>query len=194
MNHSDGTPTFADRESNQSFQPRSPAGTPPADMAPATRTPLADATGETAELGRVAAAVENEQLVRRQLALWNTRDFDAMEAAAAEDVEVVLVPFGTTLHGRRTFRDHGAGWAAAFPDGRCEITRIVADATGAAVEFIGRGTHTGPLVGPAGTIAPTGRSMELRLCYVYEIDGGQIRGVREYYDTGSLMRGLGLVT
>jgi ketosteroid isomerase-like protein len=45
-----------------------------------------------------------------------------------------------------------------------------------------------------GIIEPTGRSVEVRVCYVQDIAEGFIRRIRAYYDTATLMRGLGLVT
>lgn len=188
----EGTPTLSDGESNPLLKPRAPTGARPADMPGSARAALGDATGETTKLGMAAMAAENERLVRRQFDLWNARNFDALEAATADDVEVVIVPFDTMLRGARTSRDHSVAWATAFPDAEVEVTRVIADAEGAVVEFIGRGTHTGPLVGPAGTIAATGRYTEIPFCYVYDIEDGKIRRVREYYDTATVMRNLGL--
>jgi hypothetical protein len=38
-------------------------------------------------------------------------------------------------------------------------------------EFVGRGTHTGPLVGPAGTLPPTGRSIEFPVGEPMRVEG-----------------------
>jgi steroid delta-isomerase-like uncharacterized protein len=192
MVEAEGTPTFADRESSQSFRTPTPTGAVPAARSTADDVSIGDATGETTELGVVAAA--NERFARQLFDDWNARDFDAFEAALAEDATAVIVPFSTTLRGARTIRDHFAGWATAFSDAQVEVTNVVADAHGAVVEFMGRGTHTGPFVGPGGTIAPTGRYGETPFCYVYHIDRGKVRHIREYYDTATIMRNLGLVT
>jgi SnoaL-like polyketide cyclase len=62
-----------------------------------------------------------------------------------------------------------------------------------ATEHIGRGTHTGPLVTPAGTIPATGRPVELRLAELYEVQEDRIKRLNAYYDSASLMRQLGLL-
>jgi predicted ester cyclase len=54
------------------------------------------------------------------------------------------------------------------------------------------GTHTAPLVGPEGSIPPTGRRMELRASNELQIADGAIRSVRIAFDPGDLMRQLGL--
>jgi hypothetical protein len=60
------------------------------------------------------------------------------------------------------------------------------------IELTWRGTHTGPLVLPNGTIAPTGRSIELRACEVVEVEGGKTRSFTQYFDLSSLMRQIGV--
>ena len=138
-------------------------------------------------------AAENARLARRLYEeFWNGRDFDAIASSASEDVECMNVPANTTLHGRPGYREFAQAWATAFPDGRVEIKRITASDDGVAVEFVGRGTNTGPLFGPEGPIPPTGRKGELQLCDVLEIKDGSVRRVRSYYDSATLMRQLGL--
>ena len=144
-------------------------------------------------LGR-GSPEDNARLARTILDLWNERDFDQAVRLAAEDVECVDVPSNTTLRGPDGYRESLQRWATAFPDGRVEVTRVIADADGAVVEYTGRGTHTGPLAGPAGSIPATGRRGELTLCDVLEIEQGKVRRVRSYYDSATLMRQLGLIT
>ncbi len=139
-------------------------------------------------------AVENALLGRRLYEeLWNARDFDGMLRHASADIECLEVATNTARQGHEGYRAFAEGWATAFPDARVEIRRVIANDNGVVVEFVGHGTHTGPLVGPAGTIPPTGRRAELSLCDVLEIEEGQVRRVRSYYDMATLMRQLGLM-
>ncbi len=62
------------------------------------------------------------------------------------------------------------------------------------VEFTGRGTHTGPLVTSMGEIPATGRSLTLKLCDVLEFRDGMVTMQRTYFDTGSMMVQLGLMS
>jgi predicted ester cyclase len=186
----EGTPIFGDREAGPSFRPEVP--TVPADMSMGEFAAMNDAAQEMVDVGRLAAAVENEQLIRRQIEHWNRREFDAWEAALAPTVEFLVVPEGMTIVGARPAREYTAGWATAFPDAVVEVTALLATARGVAVEFLFRGTHTGPLSGPTGIIEPTSRYVEVRVCYVQDIGEGLIRRIRAYYDTATLMRGLGL--
>src|SRR5690348_11060259 len=99
-------------------------------------------------------AEENARIARSAYELWNARDFDGGVALATPDVEVVNVATGHTHRGESGLREFLQGWATAFPDAQVEVTNVVADDRGAVTEFTGRGTHTGPLVTPAGEIPP----------------------------------------
>jgi steroid delta-isomerase-like uncharacterized protein len=150
-------------------------------------------TREGGEARGRSSVEENGQLARRVLDLWNTRDFDRAASFVADNAECVNVAFNTTFRGPEGYREFMQSWATAFPDGRIEIKRVIADENGAAVEYTGRGTNTGPLTGPMGTIQATGRQGELALCDVLEIERGKIRRLRSYFDSATLMRQLGIM-
>jgi steroid delta-isomerase-like uncharacterized protein len=150
-------------------------------------------TREGVEARPQGATEENARLARLAIESFNARDFDRAVRVAANDIECVLIPFNATRHGQQGFRDFFQNWATAFPDGQCEIRRVIADEHGAVIEYIGRGTQTGPLQGPGGTIQPTGRRAEVPFCDVLEIERGQIRRQRSYFDGATMMRQLGLL-
>ena len=60
------------------------------------------------------------------------------------------------------------------------------------VEYTGRGTHTGDLVLPAGTVPATGRSVTVHVCEIDEITNGKIASARVYVDSGAVMAQLGI--
>jgi len=82
----------------------------------------------------------------------------------------------------------GQMFATAFPDGKCDVQSIHAAGNVAIVEFIGRGTHNGDLMG----IAPTGRQISIPVCDILEIRDGKIYAEREYMDMLHLMQQLGV--
>jgi ketosteroid isomerase-like protein len=51
----------------------------------------------------------------------------------------------------------------------------------------GRGTHTGPLQLPQGTIPATGRQYEMQFCALGRLRGGRISEVHIYFDMMSVM-------
>jgi len=139
------------------------------------------------------SAQDNVKIARKNYEAFNNRDFDGGVAQAAENIELLNVPLGVTLHGPEGFRQILEGWATAFPDGRVEVTNIVAGEEGVVIEFRGRGTHTGPLSGPTGEIPATGRSVDVPFCDVMQIKNGKITSLHTYYDAATMMGQLGLM-
>jgi predicted ester cyclase len=73
------------------------------------------------------------------------------------------------------------------------LVDVLVDGDRVASEHIGRGTHRGPFVTPAGTIPPTGRTIELQIAELFGVRQGKIRYLHAYYDSATLMRQLGLL-
>lgn len=80
-------------------------------------------------------------------------------------------------------------YTSAFPDLAFEIRHELSCGENVSViEFRASGTHRGPLEG----IAPTGRRVEVDVCNVIEVRDGRIAVEREYFDTMSMLRQLGV--
>ena len=118
---------------------------------------------------------------------------DKSLAFFAEDCEVIDVPSGMTSRGPEGYKQVILFFEEGFPDSGIEITNLFASENQAVVEFIGRGTNTGPLHMPAGDVHPTGRTVELRFCDVYRISNGKIISYRSYYDALGFLQQLGLI-
>jgi steroid delta-isomerase-like uncharacterized protein len=135
----------------------------------------------------------NAAIARRIYEGFNDRDFDRGLAVVATDAAWTNLPTGDTFHGRDDFRRNYVQWSTAFPDGRCEDVHVVATDDYAVVEFIGRGSNTGPLQTPEGEIPPTGRRVDIPFCDVMRIEDGLITNGRSYFDMATMMRQLGLM-
>jgi len=96
--------------------------------------------------------------------------------------------------GRRGYQSDYHRWRAAFPDGEVEICRVIVQDDWAVVEFVNRGTQTGPLHSSLGTFPASGRRMEARYCSVMRVADGMVDEGRDYYDSSSIVRQLGLVS
>ena len=83
----------------------------------------------------------------------------------------------------------------AFPDGLCEVENVIVSHCGewATVEFRNTGTHTGVLRSSLGDFAPTGKRSEVRYCSVMKVRDGMVVEGRDYYDSATIVKQLGLV-
>ena len=123
----------------------------------------------------------------------NRRDMDKSLLLVTNDVKWTNVAFDRHVTGHNGFREYITNWTTAMPDCKVEITNVVAGEEWSVVEFIGRGTHTGPLVGPQGTIPATQKKLDLKCCEVLRLKDGQITEGRVYFDAATLLRQFGLL-
>jgi len=135
---------------------------------------------------------EVERIVRIFHESWDMRDPERGAAVIADDCHFEDVARGELLSGPEGYKDDYHRWRAAFPDGECKIERVIVQGDWAVVEFVNRGTQTGPLSSSLGEFPPTGRSMEVRYCSVMRVSDGKVVEGRDYYDSASIARQLGL--
>jgi steroid delta-isomerase-like uncharacterized protein len=138
-------------------------------------------------------AQENAATARRLNDAFNARDVAAAVALCLPDVEIVNVVTGEMFRGPEGVRQSLQGWYSAFPDSKITTKFVIADDSGAVIEFSGRGTQTGSLPTPLGTIPPTGRTVDLPFVTVAEMRQGKLARSRLYFDLVSMVQQLGLV-
>jgi steroid delta-isomerase-like uncharacterized protein len=126
-------------------------------------------------------------IAREYLEAWNRRDWETFRGVLHPEYSYTGGD-GEKQQGPEAGLAVGQMFANAFTDGKIELRKISVAGDVAVVEFIGRGTHDGDLMG----IAPTGRQMELPICTVLEIRDGKIHTEREYMDMLHLMQQLGV--
>lgn len=138
-------------------------------------------------------ATETERIVRIFHESWDLRDPERGAAVIAEDCQFEDVARGELQPGREGYRRDYARWREAFPDGEVKIVNVIVQNNWAVVEFVNRGTQTGPLHSSLGVFPPTGRRMEARYCSVMRVADGMVVEGRDYYDSAGIARQLGLV-
>ena len=135
---------------------------------------------------------DNVTLVRNLFDAWNSRDVDAVASGVDANCTIVDMGSGTTVQGPDGFVAFTAALFDAMPDAQFTLDHVTAQGDTVAVEYTGRGTHTGDLVLPAGTIPATGRSITVHVCEVDEIRNDKIASARVYVDSGAIMAQLGI--
>lgn len=135
----------------------------------------------------------NPQLTRQLHEAFSQNRFDAVLAAAADDIEVVSYSNGFAAQGKENFRQFFMGFKAAFPDLVITHRNLIANGEWLAVEFSAVGTHTGPLMTPNGAVPPTGRTVNFNVCEVHAWRDGKLTRLVNYQDALSLMAQLGLL-
>jgi steroid delta-isomerase-like uncharacterized protein len=85
------------------------------------------------------------------------------------------------------------GWKRAFPDAKGKVTNSVSTGDNVVLEITWEGTHTGPLEGPGGTIAATGRRQVTPAALLILFEGDKIKESRHYFDMMTLLHQIGAV-
>ena len=129
-----------------------------------------------------------DEIAREYIEAWNRRDFDQIETLVSDDAEIVDFD-GSVGRGREGARATAEMYARAFPDGKLEIKRLIAAGDTVVAELVGRGTNDGPF----GDSPPTHKSAELPFVDVLTIRSGKIVVDRQYGDTATMLKQLGLV-
>ena len=133
------------------------------------------------------AESENARAMRTILdAINRTRDANAMEDYLAEDVAYLNPATGRT--DRKGMLGFHTMLFKAFPDIRYRIDRLVAREDTVVTECAVRGRQRGEFVG----IPPTGKPIDLPLAFVVDFDRGKVKRWNSYFDTGTMIRQLGV--
>ena len=130
-----------------------------------------------------------KRVVERHVETFNARDTDA--APWADDAEVVAP--NATVHGREEVLGFLGVFWAAFPDGRLELSSLLAEGSVVAAEGRFIGTHTGVMRTPAGDVAATGRQVDLRWMSAYQVRGDELASEHLYFDQAEMLGQLGLM-
>ncbi|MEM1360509.1 MAG: ester cyclase [Pseudomonadota bacterium] len=136
---------------------------------------------------------ETERIVRQFHESWDMFDPDRGMEVIAEDCQFEDIARSEMLPGPEAYKEDYIRWRTAFPEGTLEITNVIVAGDWAVVEFTNRGHQTGPLKSSLGEFPPSGKYMEARYCSVMRVKDGKVVEGRDYYDSASIARQLGLV-
>lgn len=123
---------------------------------------------------------------------FNKDDVDAAVGVFSEELETVDPGMGRCT-GIEPFREYLETFKRAMPDARAIVEHQYESGETVIVEGRFVGTHTGPLAGDDGDIAPTGKTVDLRFADFSRVSEGKIASYHTYYDQVGLLTQLGLM-
>ena len=136
----------------------------------------------------------NAEISELGIKLFNENKIDEWtDAIAADDIALEDVGIGHKALGKEEAKAYVKNWKTTFPDmvGKCN-NRVESGNT-MFEECSWTGTNTGEINAPDGSkIPPTGKSVNINNCFVYEFENGKIKSMKNYLDTMSMMGQLGL--
>ena len=136
------------------------------------------------------SAEENKMLVRRVFEqMFNEGNLDVADELLAPGYVDHDPSLPQDVHGPEGFKEYVGMYRAAFPDLHVQIQDQLAEGDRVATRWTGTGTHNGELAG----ITPTGKQVTLPGMEIVRIANGKLVEGWEGYDSGTLMRQLGVM-
>ena len=128
------------------------------------------------------------KLIESEAVGWS-RNMDRLLAVFTDDVAYEDPGLGVSLQGKEQVRAFAQQFFDAFPDLKSVIISTVVSGDRAAAEWRLTGTQTGNLPG----IPAANKQMDVRGVSTYEFQGGKIKRTVDYWDTGIMLRQLGVL-
>lgn len=136
------------------------------------------------------SAEENKALARRVIEqMFNEGNLEVADELLAPGYVDHDPSLPQDVHGPEGFKQYVGMYRAAFPDLHVQIDDQLAEGDRVATRWTGTGTHNGELAG----ITPTGKPVTLPGMEIVRIANGKLIEGWEGYDSGTLLRQLGVM-
>jgi predicted ester cyclase len=135
---------------------------------------------------------DHEKFIRKLYAYGEGQGMDTQKFVSMFSDEGFMLDMasGTKFSGK-AIGDSIAGLAGAFPDLHRELLSIYVAENVVVAEIAIRGTHKGELAVVSGTLAPTGKTIDVPGCDVFHIESGKVTSFHCYYVPSLMQQQLG---
>jgi ketosteroid isomerase-like protein len=139
--------------------------------------------------------LNNKEIIRELYAAGEGRGKDIAKFVSffSEEGYMCDIPTGSKLHGKAIGNAIDA-FASAFPDVHRELFNIYDAENVVVVELAIRGTHKGELTLASGTVAPTGKTIDVPCCDVFHLKHGKVISFNCYNAASVMLQQLGLAS
>jgi len=139
--------------------------------------------------------LDNENFIRKLYTYAEGQGIDTQKFVSMFSDEGYMLDMASGMKFRgKAIGDSIAALASAFPDVHRELLSIYVAENVVVVEAAIRGTHKGELALASGTLAPTGKTIDVPVCDVYHLEGGKIISFHCYNLPSVMQQQLGLVS
>ena len=132
---------------------------------------------------------DNLRVAREIMRIWSAHDLDSYAKLLDEKYVAESDTVPAPVQGRAGAREFMKVYVTAFPDLRLDTEQMLASEDFVVTRWRATGTHNGPLM----SIPPTNRKVVTHGCTVSQYRNGRPAHDWIYWDTGNLMRQLGVL-
>ena len=135
----------------------------------------------------------NEEIIRELYAAGEGQGMDTQKFVSMFSDEGYMWDMATGMKLRgKAIGDSIASLASAFPDLHRELLSIYVAENVVVDELAIRGTHKGELALASGTLAPTGKAIDVPSCDVFHLENGKIKSFHCYNEASVMQQQLGV--
>jgi hypothetical protein len=136
----------------------------------------------------------NEEIIRELYAAAEGRGSDVKKFVSMFSDEGYMWDMASGMKFRgQAIGESIVGFASAFPDVHRELLSIYVAENVVVVELATRGTHKGELKLASGTVAPTGKAIDVPSCDVYHLnEHGKVTSFHCYNEASVMQQQLGV--
>jgi len=131
---------------------------------------------------------ENIKVVRHEFDAWNAHDPERLAKVLDEKYVSESDTVPAPVNGRDGARQFMQIYLKAFPDIHLDVVQMLADGDFVVTRWTAKGTQRGDLMG----IPPTNRRVITNGCTVSQLRNGKVVHEWLFWDTGHLMKQLGV--
>ena len=137
--------------------------------------------------------LDHEKFIRKAYTYVEGQGLDTQKFVSMFSDEGYMLDMasGTKFRGK-AIGDSIAALARAFPDLHRELLNIYVAENVVVVEIALRGTHKGELALASGTLAPTGKAIDVPSCDVFHLESGKIISFHCYNAASVMQQQLGV--
>jgi steroid delta-isomerase-like uncharacterized protein len=136
-------------------------------------------------LNAKAAGDGDTAVAEKWIAAWNSHDPDKMLPVFTDDIFYEDVAFGEVSHGRAELRKFAVEEFEGVPDLELKLVRAAIHNGHGTIEWNFSGTDKG--------VYKTGKKFTVRGVSVIDVRDGKISRSLDFYDTGTIMRQVGVL-
>lgn len=127
-------------------------------------------------------AADNAATIRALIKAAYDRDYNGAAAFASPSIEVVDEGTGQTFVGHDGLRQFVEYWLSVFRDYQHDITNLIADEHGVAIEYVFQAWHERTPSEPNADASSAGRSIQSRSAAFFQMEDGKVTGYHLYYN------------
>ena len=133
-------------------------------------------------------------LINKHIADYSSSNWTDYKAALAPDVMYEEVPMRVRVKGADEYMKVVQRWKKAFPDLAGTVLSSIESEDGSeiAAEIEWKGTHTGPLDGPMGTIPATNKRGSVKATMLFKVRNNKIVEARHFFDLLTVLAQIGV--